>query len=108
MAGKAFVGNAADVEQVKSAGRKERDVRKVELGDIGFLLSVQEGRRFLWRMMKMAGIYEEAGSLEAAFLAYREGRRGLGLSVLGDIMESNPKAFLEMMQEASKEEEKLG
>jgi hypothetical protein len=100
---KAFVGNAADEEQVKSAREKEKSQRDRELDDVRTVLANPVGRRFLWRYLSLCGVFTESFSVNEMMTAYNEGRRNIGLKLLADIHESQPDAYLTMMQEAKQD-----
>jgi len=59
--------------------------------DMEFLLARPEFRRFLWRAIQMAGIFDETGSGKSERdLAYAGGRRDLGLQLLSDAEAGQP------------------
>ena len=59
--------------------------------DIGVLMAMPAFRRFLWRAIQSAGILAPAtdGS-DTRNLAYAEGRRNLGFSILRDVEDGMP------------------
>lgn len=95
---RSLVKNAADKEQVKKAGSKAERIREQELNDIRFLLSREQGRRFLWRYLEICGVYRSSftGNSQTFF---NEGERNVGLKLLDDIMEAAPDAYLVMLKE---------
>jgi len=95
----ALVGNAADEKQVKGAGQKEKINRISELNDICFILDKLEGRRFLWRLLGVSGVYNISFTGENNLTNFNEGKRCVGNQLLGDIMEANPDAYLQMINE---------
>ena len=90
--------NVADQKQVKEQKQKEKDIRKTELDDVKSILSTEHGRRFFFRYLSICGVFKSSftGSSETYFL---EGRRDVGLRLLADINESNPKAYAALMEE---------
>lgn len=72
--------------------------------DVDFLLGMENGRRFLWRVLGTAGVYRLSFTREgvepALQTGFAEGRRSLGLEVLGWIQDANPEAYIRMQQEA--------
>lgn len=92
---KAFVGNAADPKQVKDGERKERWKRSDEIGDVQFLLSHPQGRRFFHRYFEKCGLFECSWEASAR-IHFNEGRRSVALDLLKDVKEANPVLFLEM------------
>lgn len=102
---KAFVGNAADEDQVRDAGRKVKTLRERELEDVRFVLSDVRGRRFYWRYLKLCRIFALSftGDNETFF---REGQRDIGLRLLGDLNEATPAAYAVMKEENERMEDK--
>ena len=81
-------------KQVKKFDRK----RERELNDIKKLVSLVEGRRFLWRILSEAGIYRNSFTGNSTTF-YAEGRRSVGLFILEELMRAKPEAFAQMQQE---------
>jgi alkylation response protein AidB-like acyl-CoA dehydrogenase len=69
----------------------ERTQRPRDRDDLRWLLTDRRGRRFLWRLLDEAGLFDAAVS--------REGKRRLGLDVLRDVLAADPAAYLAMIQE---------
>jgi hypothetical protein len=64
--------------------------------DMEFLNSRPEFRRFLWRAIQLARIFDQAGSGSSERdLAYAQGRRDLGLDLLADAEAGQPAAHPE-------------
>lgn len=91
--------NAADKGQVKEQENKERRGRERELGDIRWILSSPQGRRFFWRYLGECGVFKTSftGSSQTFF---NEGQRNVGLMLLADLNEAQPDAYVTMMKEA--------
>lgn len=100
---KALVGNCSDEEQVKSAKQKEKFAREKELDDLKYLLSVPQGRRFIWRYLEICGVFRSIWHA-SALIHFNEGKRDVGLHLIGDITEADPEGLIRMMAEAKKEE----
>ena len=90
-----LVRNAADPEQVKEAGIKEKFGRKQELNDMYNILTTPYGRRWVWRVMTDCGIFKTSFTGNSTTF-FNEGRRDIGLRILADVMEANPDAYLKM------------
>jgi hypothetical protein len=67
--------------------------------DVLWLLSTAQGRRFLFRILSTSGIWLPAYGTEDRHLAYGEGRRSLGLEVLGWINQVDPRGFLKVLEQ---------
>lgn len=83
--------------------------RKQELRDVDDLMSTPAGARFIWRLLKLTGVYRTSFSSDALIMAMNEGQRNIGLRLLADLMEACPEKYINMMRTAkertSKEEE---
>jgi len=100
------VRNAADTDQVKKAGDRDKDLARQEVDDIKELLSTPVGRRFYWRLLGLTGQFRSSftGNSETFF---REGERNIGLILMADINEIMPEAYVLMIQENQAREESV-
>jgi hypothetical protein len=73
--------------------------RQVEVADWKWLLSSKQGRRIAWRLLDRAGVFRTSftGNSETFF---NEGRRDMGLFILGEIQAHSPDAFALMLTES--------
>lgn len=101
----ALTRNAGDPEQVKKAKQTEKRIREQELNDLRWILSQPQGRRHVWRLLEFCGVFKNSFTGNSTTF-YNEGMRNVGTKQLADLMEANPRAFLEMMEENIKEKEK--
>lgn len=97
-----LVKNAADAEQVKEAGIKEKFGRKQELNDVYNILAIPSGRRWVWRVLSDCGVFKSSFTGNSTTF-FNEGRRDIGLRILADVMEANPDAYVQMAKEAQGE-----
>lgn len=67
--------------------------RKNEIKDLKEVMSTAGGRRFLWRQLGIAGVFQPCYNPEA------EGGRRVGLQLLQEIVEEAPGDYLKMQQE---------
>jgi hypothetical protein len=100
----ALVRNAADPEQVREAGKKERFVKRNELDDIRIVLSTPNGRRCLWKILEESHVFESVWH-PSALIHYRSGAQDVGLILRNKIIEANLEAYLTMERENLKEKE---
>jgi hypothetical protein len=109
MAEQVMVRNAADPEQVSKAKEKELRGRDLEISDFAWVLSDRRGRRFLWRLFDFCGINKLsfAGELVAT-TNFNEGMKNVSNKLMADIMETRPDAYVEMINENKKTENKNG
>lgn len=99
MAEKPLVKNAADPEQVRQAGEKEKRNKEKAEDDVYTILSTPQGRRFFYRMIKECGVYSTSFDSNPHRMAFLEGQRNVGLSLLAQMNESRPEAYALMMKE---------
>ena len=91
--------NAADHEQVKKGSKNESSRRQQEVDDIRVVLSTRQGRRFVWRHMTNAGIFQSCFTGNSATF-FNEGKRDVGLKLLAEVQEAGEELYLRMMKEA--------
>jgi hypothetical protein len=78
---RALVQNAANVDQVKRAGRKDRDADAERLAAIVEVLRTVAGRRVFADLLERAGLYESSFDQSQSLLYFKEGRRNFGLEM---------------------------
>jgi len=100
MTDKPMVANAADPQQVKHAGRKEKDRRERELDDLRAVMALPEGRRLLWRLMGWSGYLQNPTHQRGDMTHQNIGRADAGRFILAEIMDADESKFLVMQQEA--------
>lgn len=91
-------------EQVKRL-ENEKLEREILLNDVRHVLSSVQGRRFVWMILDMAGVYRSSFTGNSTTF-FNEGARNIGLRVLSDVMDAKPEAFLQMQQEDKKRKER--
>ena len=81
--------------------------KEQELNDLKTVMSTAAGRRFVWRILRDAGIFRPSfvGG-DALATAFNEGSRNHGLIMLGEIMSELPASYLLMQKEAVENEQK--
>src|SRR3990167_2660998 len=100
------VGKAADPGQVKKAGERAKQLRQTELRDLLHVLTDRDGRRFIWRQLAMAGVFQTSFNQNNSLMSFNEGKRQIGLALLADLMEADPSAYMTMATEAQQDEAK--
>lgn len=90
------------------ADREKRELleKRQEDDDVRWLMSSKRGRRMVWRLMEMAGVFRSGFStkgrgLEMAFLA---GNRNYGSQILGMVLDVCPELFPVMLKERKQDE----
>lgn len=99
-----FIG--ADTGRLNAEIEKERVIEHLKVvGDLRKVLSIPEGRRFVWEQLARAGIYNasfctsEVPGEGRRLSDFKEGQRDIGIQLLLDVNEANPSAFAQMQAE---------
>lgn len=94
--------NARDPKAVADASRRERDRAKRDTADLRWIMSDPRGRRFIWRLLGITGIFRSSftGNSETFF---REGERNVGLKLLTEVTRDANDLYLTAQQEAADE-----
>ena len=98
------VKNAADEGQVREAEKKAKLGREQELADMRKLLATDFGRRFVWRVMSRARVFESIWE-QSAKIHYNAGQQDFGHFIMAEVVEAGPEHLLRMMQEAKQGEQ---
>ena len=70
------------------------------------VLETRAGRAFVWELLTLCGIYRSSYTGNETGTVYQEGRRSIGLEMLGEINAIRPHIHVQMMDEAiSREKE---
>lgn len=67
--------------------------------DLRNMMATQFGRRLVWDLLSRAGVYLSSYSESDKAMAYREGRRSLGLEYLGLLSAHCPEQYDQMNRE---------
>ena len=90
------------VEERKSAEEKaklDEKRRKQDIEDFKKVLSIVEGRRFLWRLMTQCRVFDSiADPME--LIQYNAGRQDVGHLIQKRIVAASPESMLKMMNES--------
>ena len=92
----------SDAEVTRVIDLRAKRLQEREQGDIRKVLSLPEGRRFVWKLMSDAGVFRSSftGNSQTFF---NEGQRNMGLVILNQVMTAKPDAFTQMQAEAASE-----
>lgn len=82
-----------------------KNQREQELNDLRSLLSTDYGKRFLSRLVERAGVFQPtyASGTNPSDFAFMEGRREMGLFIIGEITQANTDAWIAMQIEHFKQ-----
>jgi hypothetical protein len=76
--------------------------RTAELDDLRWLMSHAQGRRIVWRMLEKAEVYASCFNHSGSVMAWKEGKRDMGLFLLAEVEEAAPGGYLKMLGERPK------
>lgn len=99
-----LVTNAADEGQVKSAGIKEKIGRDRDLDDMKKVLATDFGRRFVWRLLSRAKVFESIFETSSK-IYYNAGIQDFGHYLVAEVVDANPDAYIQMMLDSRAERE---
>lgn len=85
---------------------EERRQREREQSDLRFVMGNKQGRRFMWRLLSRAGVFQSSFNTNNAVMAFNEGNRNGGLQQLTEIMETCPERYTEMLAEQKEAKDK--
>ena len=91
-------GQERQREDVEQARKLERDQEKT---DFAWLMSDKRGRRFMWRMLEVTGVYRTSFTGNSTTF-FNEGMRNVGLQLIANIHEFAPDAYPMMLDEQRK------
>ncbi len=95
--------DSSDPKQVKKQRKDKAGDDRVANEEMKALLNSVAFRRWVWRCLDFCrfGQLSYCGE-NTAETNFREGMRNVGNKIFEDIKKANPKAFIEMMEEAEK------
>jgi hypothetical protein len=93
-----LAGQERDRDDKQRKGKVERDE---EAADFKWLMSDARGRRFMWRLLGLTGLYRSSFTGNSTTF-YNEGMRNIGLMLIADVNELTPEAYLKMIEEQRK------
>ena len=81
-----------------SKKRAQRHLREID--DLKAVLQLPQGRRYIWKLWGMTGVFRASYSPKDSNLtSFREGQRDIGLILLQDLNEASPTALGQMRSE---------
>lgn len=89
------------VGQELQAEKKEKDrklSRDGQVEDFKWLMSDKRGRRFVWRLLEMTGVYRTSFTGNSTTF-FNEGMRNVGLMVVNEIHSNCPELYDTLIKE---------
>lgn len=95
-----------DQEQLSEEARKKAVERqKRDDQDIENVMNTVSGRRFVWKHLNEARVFQSSFTGDNNNTNFNEGQRNAGLRIFSDIMRVCPDMWLVMAKEAKEEEQ---
>lgn len=84
----------------------QRDQQKRTDDDLKAVMSSEEGRRFMWRLLAESHVFGSSFSADPYLTAFKEGCRNFGLQMFEGLHRVCPELYALMADEAAKQQEK--
>ena len=95
-----IAGVDAELISAEQSVEQAENARRQEIEDFKWVVAHAPGRRFMWRMLALSGVYRQSAVIDSSNATFfNEGRRQLGLMLMGEFHEHS----LEMHQRMVKE-----
>ena len=95
-------------EQRRVREAQEANARKTFVDDLKWVMSSPRGRRFVWWLLSVAGVYRLSFNNSGSVTAFNEGQRNVGLRLQAEITDSCHTDYLRMHAEQRGAAEKEG
>ena len=92
--------NASQEGELESQRQREAIAQKQNREDLIAVINTRQGRRLLYRFIKLCGVFEHGFEPSGQKMAYDKGQRDIGLVILADIKKVSPKALVDMERES--------
>jgi hypothetical protein len=97
---RALVGNAADQKQVRGAKKKEKEIGIGRAQDLRAVMSMPEGRRFVWWLLGECGVSATVMRGGPDLVEYNAGKQDVAHMLQARIIKLDPDNYLAMQNEA--------
>lgn len=98
------VGSETQVNKRKTKQQRALETKQEHQRQV---LETPAGRAFVWEVLTLCGIYRSSYTGNETGTIFAEGRRSIGLELLGEINAVRPHAHVQMMDEAVSREEDM-
>jgi hypothetical protein len=98
----------SDPTTVRKGRKKYQITRQDELDDLRAVLGSAAGRRVLWRIMERSKLLAHDMFTGNSATFYNLGSRDQGLWLYEEIIEADPKRFIQMLEHQLKEDQDNG
>lgn len=83
----------------RERAREQKRLEAEQLDDIRWLMSSRRGRRIMWRILSHCGTFARTLDTNALLMASNEGKRSVGSSLFGLVMQACPEQYVAMTEE---------
>ena len=91
--------NAGDAQQVAKAQSKAKTRELQRKAGLRLLMNTPEGRMWMWELLGLCGVYHSSFSVDGLSMAFKEGRRDIGLRLTAEINRLGPELYARMVAE---------
>jgi hypothetical protein len=92
---------AQERKQAEDAKRETR-AAKQEIEDLKWLMADKRGRRFVLRLLERSGVWRISFDTNALVMAFREGNRNEGVTLVAKLAAHCPDRYADMLKEQGK------
>lgn len=91
---------AADAQEAEAT----RQQRLREESDFKFIMGSKQGRRFMWRLLGITGLFRNPFAGDEGATAFRCGEANIGQQLLAEIHGLCPERYVEMLKEQQRDD----
>jgi hypothetical protein len=77
-----------------------KNLRRIEVDDFKWIVAHAQGRRFLWRLLSMTGVFRTSMTGDS-WTFHNEGQRNIGLQLMAEFNEHSLDAYVRMLKEVN-------
>jgi hypothetical protein len=78
------------------------DEKQLDQEAIRKMLEIPQGRRILWKVISMCGVYKRTADNSGSWTYFNEGQRSIGLNLITDIIEADPEGYMKLQADRLK------
>lgn len=97
--------NAANRKSIRLAEKFAAETERSRIEFICAAMSTKQGRAWFHSLLATCSIFDGSFSGDALLEAFTKGQRNIGLTIYSDIVTNCPDSFIQMMREASIQEQ---
>lgn len=94
-----MITNATNKKHMESAETVSMLRKDQEDKDLALIMETDYGRRLLYRILGLAGIYRDSFNQDSKVMAANCGARNIGLQILAEMQRVDPESYVTMLKE---------